>query len=181
MEESIGKVWNKILDKKNLNSHEHERVFFADISKSLKVFYHLLGGDKAKEIHLTDKRFMNTKRSMVEKVTGTGKTFFLTWQDEKGVYLPASLAYFDTKEQNTMHYYWLIALSTVMRVTNANYAQANLKASRKLIQNYAGFESFYRKASKELLAERDINAKYIDEEKAIVKTLRDKYFKKVLN
>jgi nitric oxide reductase NorD protein len=176
MEESIGKVWNKILDKKHANAHESERVFFSDISKSLKLFYHLLGGDKAKEVHVADKRFMNTKRSMIEKVTATGKSFFLAWQDDKGVYLPASLACFATREQNTMHYYWLIALSTHIDVRTKDFAYANLTATKQILENYAGFRSFYTKASQELLRDRRksslYNSKYLMEEKAFINSLK---------
>ena len=44
-----------------------------------------------------------------------GKEFFLTWQDEESVYLPASFAYFEKKEHNEMLYYWLVALAAQIK------------------------------------------------------------------
>jgi len=85
-EESIGKVWDKYLNKKVNKFHEDERVYFADISKSLNIFHHLLGGEQGKELHVTDKRYVDTSRTLLQKVSFLGKEFFLTWQDEKSIY-----------------------------------------------------------------------------------------------
>ncbi|MDQ1325494.1 MAG: nitric oxide reductase NorD protein, partial [Campylobacterota bacterium] len=51
-EESIGKVWDKYLNKKVYKFHEDERVYFANISKSLKIFHHLMGGEKGKDLQV---------------------------------------------------------------------------------------------------------------------------------
>ena len=110
MEEAIGKVWNKYIVKKAIVHHEEQKVFFNDKKKSLKIFYHLLGGDKAKQILVTDKREIFKKRTMLEKISGQGKTFYLPWQDDKGIYLPSSICIFSKKEDNEMLYFYLIAL-----------------------------------------------------------------------
>ena len=147
-EESVGKVWDKFLNKKVNKFHENERVYFTDISKSLHLFYHLLGGKKGKDLQVTDKRYLETdSRTFLQKISFLGKEFFLTWQDEKSVYLPASFAYFETKEQNEMLYYWLIAMVTKVDVTKNNIIEENLKAQKYLIDRYNGFDIFYEKAS----------------------------------
>ncbi|QOY55481.1 VWA domain-containing protein [Candidatus Sulfurimonas marisnigri] len=147
MEESIGKVWNKFLNKKTSKSHNESQVFFTDKSKSLKIFYHLLGGEKGKELQVTDKRFIDTSRSFLEKISGAGDTFFLANQDEKGVYLPASLAYFPTKEQNEMLYFWLIAQATKVDANRGSHEDKNLIASQILLKTYPGFKNFYETAT----------------------------------
>ena len=149
-EESIGKVWDKFLNKKVHKFHEEQRVYFSDISKSLNLFHHLLGGDKGKDLQVTDKRYVDTTRTLLQKVSFLGKEFFLTWQDEKSIYLPASFAYFDTKEQNEMLYYWLIAMSTKVNITDKNLISENTIASSLLTNRYSGFEIFYAKATKYL-------------------------------
>jgi len=151
MEESIGKVWDKFLKKRTSRSYDSKRVFFSDKSKALKIFYHLLGGEKAKELQVTDKRFIDTSRSFVEKISGSGKTFFLAWQDENGVYLPSSLAYFPTKEQNEMLYFWLIAMATKVDANRGNLLYKNYLASEILLSSYPGFKSFYEKATEHLI------------------------------
>ena len=146
-EESIGKVWDKFLNKKVNKFHESERVYFTDISKSLILFYHLLGGEKGKDLQITDKRYIERTRTLLEKISFFGNEFFLTWQDEKSIYLPASFAYFQTKEQNEMLYYWLVAMVTRVEITSENLKEENLNAVAYLTNRYSGFELFYNRAT----------------------------------
>ncbi len=151
-EESMGKVWDKYLNKKVHKFHEDARVDFEDISKSLHIFHRLMGGEKAKELQITDKRYIETSRTMLEKISFLGKEFFLTWQDEESVYLPASFAYFATKQENEMLYYWLVAMAAELdNVTNHNLLQKNQQAVAYLTTRYEGFEIFYTKATRYLM------------------------------
>lgn len=151
MDEKVGKFWDKYLTKKVSRIHKKEEILFSDINKTLKLFYHLLGGDKGKELHITDKRSIKTSRTLLEKISGNGETFFLPWQDEKGLYLPASLGYFPLKTHNEMHYYWLVALLTQVNIKGSNGEAENQKGVRVLIKKYAGFREFYTYAHQYLL------------------------------
>ena len=146
-EESIGKVWDKFLNRKVNKFHECERVYFTDISKSLTLFYHLLGGEKGKDLQITDKRYVERSRTFLEKVSFFGNEFYLTWQDDKSIYLPASFAYFNDKKLNEMLYYWLIAMATRVDITSQNLISQNTKAVEFLLDRYSGFEIFYAKAT----------------------------------
>lgn len=146
-EESIGKAWDKYLNRKVYKFHEDQRVYFCDINKPLNIFHHLLGGEKGKDLQVTDKRYVNKSRTLLEKISFLGKEFFLTWQDEKSIYLPASFAYFDSKEKNEMLYYWLIAMATRVDVTKENLLSQNTMAVSYLRNRYYGFEIFYNYAS----------------------------------
>lgn len=146
-EESIGKAWDKYLNKKVYKFHEEQRVYFSDISKPLHIFHHLLGGEKGKDLQITDKRHLNKSRTLLEKISFLGKDFFLTWQDEKSIYLPASFAYFDSKEKNEMLYYWLIAMATRVDVSEKNLLLENTTAVSYLKNRYCGFEIFHNYAS----------------------------------
>ncbi len=147
-EESIGKNWDKFLNRKVNKFHEQQRIYFTDISKSLNIFYHLLGGEKGKELTITDKRFVTTKsRTLLQKLSFLGREFFLTWQDEKSIYLPASFAFFETKEQNEMLYYWLVAMITKVNINSNNIIEENTKATAYLINRYQGFEIFYKQSA----------------------------------
>lgn len=152
MDEFVGKFWDKYLTKKASRLFKDEAVMCMDITKALKIFYHLLGGEKGKELHITDKRSIHTSQTLLEKFSGTGNTFFLAWQDEKGIYLPASLSYFPLKHYNEMHYYWLIAMLTKVTITSENIVSENTKAAQCLIDKYAGFREFYAFAHSFLLS-----------------------------
>lgn len=151
MDEKVGKFWDHYVTKKASRLFKEEEVVFTDIAKGLKIFYHLLGGEKGKELHVTDKRFIKTSRTLLEKFSGTGKTFFLAWQDEKGIYLPATLAYFPLKAHNVMHYYWLIAMLANVNIKRKNSTEENTNALNGLIKKYVGFHKFYTYAHRYFL------------------------------
>ncbi len=142
-EESIGKAWDKYLNKKVYKFHEEQRVHFKDISKSLNLFHHLLGGEQGKDLQVTDKRHIDTSKTLLQKIAFLGDEFFLTWQDEKSVYLPASFAYFKTRQENEMLYYWLIAMATRVNATEKTLIKENENAVAYLLNRYSGFEIFY--------------------------------------
>jgi len=146
-EESIGRVWDKFLNKRVNKFYESERVYFNDIKSQLTLFYHLLGGDRAKELQITDKRYIKTSKTLLQKISFLGNEFYLTWQDEHSVYLPSSFAYFDTKESNEVLYYWLIAMLTQANVTKDNLKEANNRAEDYLLKKYSGFNTFHKKAT----------------------------------
>jgi len=150
-EENIGKAWDYFLKKRTSRSYEEERVYFKDKSKQLKIFHHLLGGEKAKELQITDKRFINTSRSILEKISDVGNVFYLAWQDEKALYLPPSLAILPSKEENEMLYFWLIAMLTNVDKFRGNLLHKNISATQKLLRDYQGFEQFYEKALESLI------------------------------
>ncbi|MDY0117298.1 MAG: VWA domain-containing protein [Sulfurimonadaceae bacterium] len=146
MDEKVGKLWDKFVTKKTSHLYKEEQILFSDKSKMLKIFYHLLGGDKGKELHITDKRSIHTSRTLLEKISGAGTTFFLAWQDEKSLYLPASLGYFPLKKHNEMHYYWLVAMLTKVDLNSATIEESNIKATALLQETYIGFKEFYNYA-----------------------------------
>jgi nitric oxide reductase NorD protein len=146
VEESIGKVWDRFLSKKTDKSYENERVYFADNRKALSLFFRLLGGSSAKELQVTDKRPIQTSRSVLDKISGARQFFFLAHQDEEGLYLPASLAYFPTKRENELHYFWLVALATCIEIEADTLEKANFKATKILLMRYPGFVLFLSQA-----------------------------------
>lgn len=148
-EESIGRVWDQYLNKKVNKFHEEERVYFADLNKSLSLFYRLLGGDEGKNLQATDKRYISTSRTLMQKISFLGKEFFLAWQDEESVYLPPSFAYFDTKEKNEMLYYWVVAMAAKVPadITDETLVSRNNAAAAYLTDTYGGFREFYDRAT----------------------------------
>ena len=146
-EESVGKAWDRYLNKKVNKLHESEVVYFNDISKSLIIFYHLLGGERGKDLQVTDKRYVKAKRTLLQKISFLGTEFYLTWQDDKSIYLPASFSYFPQKKLNEMLYYWLIAMVSRVDINSNNLIEQNEKAVEYLTKRYSGFKLFYDEAS----------------------------------
>ncbi|WP_457743833.1 VWA domain-containing protein [Sulfurimonas sp.] len=151
MDEKVGIFWNKYVTKKASRLYDSKQIEFEDKAKSLKIFYHLLGGDKAKELHIADKRFIQTSRTLFEKFSGKGRSFFLAWQDDKALYFPEKLAYFDDKKLNDMHYYWLCAMLSQVDIKSLNIIKENKRVAAYLVNKYPGFANFYANAQKLLL------------------------------
>ncbi len=151
-EEDIGKAWDKYLSKKTIISNKEAEVSFISHAKQLKIFYHLLGGDKGKELKITDKRNINKSRTFLQKISGYGKSFHLTWQDQNAVYLPPKLDILATKEDNKMLYFWLIAMSTKVKINRTNIIKENQKIAKYFCDKYTGFNSFYNDANKYLIS-----------------------------
>ncbi|PLY08138.1 MAG: VWA domain-containing protein [Arcobacter sp.] len=151
-EEDIGKAWDKYLSKKTTISNKEAKVSFSEHSKSFKIFYHLLGGDKGKELKITDKRNIKKSRTFLQKLSGYGKSLFLTWQDNNAIYLPPSLDILPTIEENKMLYFWLIAMITKVNVKESNIIKQNQEATKYLCDRYIGFRDFYNQSSQYLIS-----------------------------
>ncbi|TLP40878.1 nitric oxide reductase activation protein NorD [Arcobacter arenosus] len=161
-EEDAGKAWDRFLRKKTTISNKQAQVEFQTLSKQLKIFYHLLGGDKGKELKITDKRDIKKSITFLQKISGYGKSFFLTWQDEDAIYFPPKLDILPTKEENIMLYFWLVAMATNINVDSSNMIDENQKVSKYLCDKYTGFNTFYIKAKKYLISKIP-ELVYIDE------------------
>ena len=151
-EESVGKAWDKFLSQQASLENLHANVEITSLQKSLTLFYHLLGGDKGKEIKVTDKRKLQQPRNLLQRISGYGQNFYLTWQDDNAIYLPPSLSILKTKEENTLLYFWLVAMSTQVNITHANIIEQNQQAITYLCNRYIGFKNFYQQAIEYLLS-----------------------------
>ncbi len=172
MEEHIGKVWNNFLRKKTDRAFSSKEILFDEKSRALKIFYHLMGGQKAQELHVTDKRLVSRSRTLLEKISGFGSAFYLSWQDERALYLPASIAYFDDKELNQTTYFWLTAMAAVFHTTRGSYVQRNLQASKQLVERYSGFAVFYEKAVRRSIEQRQDMRDLHDKELLFIDSLK---------
>ncbi len=103
---------------------------------------------------VTDKRKLFIKRTFLERVSGSGVTHYLPWQDKKALYLPSSLSCFNDIEQNKMLYFFLVALMVRIDLESGTYIQKNIKATKYLIDQYSGFKEFYTYAIDQLLYSR---------------------------
>ena len=150
-EENIGKAWDKYLSKKTITTNKDILVNFSSLSKQLKIFYHLLGGDKGKELKITDKRNIKNSRTFLQKISGYGKSLYLTWQDDEAIYFPPHLDILPSIEQNKMLYFWLVAMASKVNINSSNIIEENQKYTKYLCNKYTGFKHFYDDSKKYLI------------------------------
>lgn len=163
MEEVVGKIWDKWLTSQVTTDHVDAKVHFSELQKQLLVYYRAMGGDETKSLEIAEKRDLNIHRSTLQKIAGSHKQFYLSWQDERSVRLPPFIALFPEKDLNQSLYFWLAALaaqldkqrrSDLSKQTIFDWFNDNQRATRHLIAEYAGLRRIYSKLAHEVLTLR---------------------------
>jgi len=149
-----GQRWNEFLSR-NDNPYAPYAVSFKEISKELRLMYHMMDGVQTKTLYATDKSSRLSLRSFMQKATGDKATFHICWQDKKALYLPIEIALFPTKELNKMYYLWMVALMANAKVGVANWAEENSRVQNYLLEHYVGFRKAHKLMVQELLKERE--------------------------
>jgi len=153
-----GQRWNEFLSR-NDNPYEAYSVSFKEISKELRLLYHMMGGVQSKTLYATDKVSRLSLRSFWQKATGEKATFSLCWQDKRGLYLPRKIDLFSSKRLNKMYYVWMVALMANANVNVENWAEENLRVQNYLLEHYVGFRKAHRLMVEELFKEREMMVK----------------------
>jgi len=148
-----GQRWNDFLSQ-NDNPYAPYTISFKEISKELRLIYHMMGGVQTKTLYATDKTSRLSFRSFMQKATGDKATFHICWQDKKALYLPTEIALFPTKELNKMYYIWMVSLMANAKITANNWVEENLKVQKYLLEHYVGFRKVHKAMVQELFKER---------------------------
>lgn len=153
LDESIGKLWHKILNKRE-KPNQNAQVLFVDIKKELRLMYHLMGGIQTKTLYATDKVLNLSFRSLVQKLTGDEERFIICWQDSRGVYLPEEVSLFSDIKLNKMYYIWMVAMTAYANVSESNWSDENHRTQRYLLKHYPGFRKYFDAMLSELIEDR---------------------------
>jgi len=153
MEEVVGKLWDKWLTQQVSTDHLSASVHLNSIQAQLLIFYRALGGELSKTIEVCAARTLRVKRTTLQKIAGSHQKFFLSWQDQRSVRLPANIAVFSEKNLNEALYFWLVALAAKMPTMN-NWFQDNQNATIHLLAEYPGLKQSYLKLAQAFLANR---------------------------
>ncbi|MCW3173903.1 nitric oxide reductase activation protein NorD [Shewanella subflava] len=180
MEEVVGKIWDKWITSQVTTDHVDTKVHFSELQSQLLIYYRAMGGDGAKSIEMAEKRELNIHRSTMQKIAGSHKQFYVSWQDERSLRLPPYIALFTDKNLNQSLYFWLTALAAQLdkqrrsaqlnthdtnnhdannsgSVLNQNdWFNDNQQATCHLITEYAGLRRLYSTLAHEVLRLRSI-------------------------
>jgi nitric oxide reductase NorD protein len=166
MEEVVGKIWDKWLTSQVATDHLDAKVHFSEVQSQLLVYYRAMGGDSAKSLEIAEKRELNIRRSTMQKIAGSHKQFYLSWQDERSLRLPPYIALFADKTLNQSLYFWLTALAAQLdkqrradegnskettTAVMADWFNDNQRATCALLSQYAGLRRLYSNLAHEVL------------------------------
>ncbi|UJF22714.1 nitric oxide reductase activation protein NorD [Shewanella sp. OMA3-2] len=182
MEEVVGKIWDKWLTSQVTTDHDDTKVHFSELQSQLLIYYRAMGGDGAKSVEMAEKRELNIHRSTMQKIAGSHKQFYVSWQDERSLRLPPYIALFTDKNLNQSLYFWLTALAAqldkqrrsaelnnhnvghpdannsgpVFNQNQHDWFNDNQQATCHLITEYAGLRRLYSTLAHEVLRLRSI-------------------------
>lgn len=176
MEEFIGKIWHRFITN-SANQHYPEAiVYLDDVRRTAGIFFRALGGEGGLRIENATDSELYARRSLLQRIAGTGKTTQYAWRDEETLRLPQSIALFPQQQLNRDLYLWLIALS-VVPTQGQNWISRNQYRSRKTLQTWPGLNTRYQKLLAAHLQQRPapetLSTGEASQEKAIRQALSD--------
>ncbi|RKZ67635.1 MAG: nitric oxide reductase [Gammaproteobacteria bacterium] len=180
MEEFVGKIWDRFITN-SANKHYPEAVVHLDeIRRTAGIFFRALGGEGGLRIENATDSEIHARRSILQRIAGTGKKTQYAWRDEETLRLPDSIALFPDRELNRDLYLWLTALSVIPAVTSnesSNWISRNQKRTRETLRTWPGLHSRYQKLLQAHLKQRPdpdtLPAKEASQEISIRQALAD--------
>ena len=155
MEELVGLKWHRLVTGLARRDHPGARVELAGERPSLGLVFRALGGDPALRIEPATPRSLGCRRSLLQRLAGTGTQAELAWRDGDVLRLPQSLAVLPRRELNRDLYLWLAALaSQAPRLVPEGWFAANQTLVRRTLRRLPGLQGRYARLLEAVLAER---------------------------
>lgn len=175
MEEWVGNLWHRIVTKAAVRRYPDAAVRLVDIDRTLSVFFHALGGEAGIKLVAAPAVRHGGQRHWLQRLAGSGQKVELSWCDDEGLRLPATIDIFPEKTLNYDLYLWLTALSAVCANTQKPWIERNQDATLSLLTRFPGLKPRYHLLVHAYLATRlppeSLHADEATQEHAIRKAL----------
>lgn len=153
MEEFIGKVWDRFITR-SANKHYPEAVVYLDdMRRTTGIFFRALGGEGGLRVENATDFETQSRRSLLQRIAGTGNTTQYAWRDEETLRLPESIALFPTQTLNRDLYLWLTALSAIT-TEGEDWISRNQYRCQQTLKFWPGLKNRYESLLKAHLAQR---------------------------
>ena len=147
MEEFVGKIWDSFITNSANKHYPEATVHLDEIRRTAGIFFRALGGEGGLRIENATDSEIHARRSILQRIAGTGKKTQYAWRDEETLRLPDSIALFPSKELNRDLYLWLTALSVIPEMTTDNHSDwisRNQNRTRETLKIWPGLQSRYQ-------------------------------------
>lgn len=172
MEETVGALWHKLITGAAEKRYPHEAVTLAGISKTAGIFFRALGGDSGLSVSATGATEHGARRSLLQRIAGSGERAELTWLDEDTLRLPAVLDILPQRSLNRDLYLWLIALAAVDKPDTLSWVVRSQQATLTVFDRFPGMHSRYQRLLDATLALRPDPARLPEDEAAMEQAIR---------
>ena len=145
MEEFVGELWHKFITGIAENSNDEHAVELKDVRRILGIYFRALGGDASLNISGSSATYHQARRSVFQKIAGSGKKVELSWLDSEDLRLPNKINYFEDRSSNLDLYFWLTGLATVRITSSHDWITRNQLATLALLERFPGLHDRYEK------------------------------------
>lgn len=170
MEEKVGQYWDRWIQKKSYKGYKNARVRFEHIEKCANIFFHAMGGPAAIKLVSISSRETKAQRNWLQRLSGTGKRYQLSWMDDNSLRLPDYIDLFPDPFLNKKLYFWLLMLLSVPKQHSQWLTDCSLR-SKKALDLWPGFKPIYSKLVTEYLLLRpkisEFKKEHVDFENSI--------------
>lgn len=180
MEEFVGKIWHRYITGRAIKEYPEARVVLDEIRNTAAIMFRSLGGEGGLRIDDASELDHGARRSILQRIAGTGSKVQLAWRDEESLRLPGMIALFPDKSLNRDLYLWLAALATshaTAESATGEWLADNRKGTVQLLQRWPGMRKRYHRLVEAHLQQRPVidalpKAERL-QEAAIVEALRN--------
>jgi nitric oxide reductase NorD protein len=145
MEEQVGLIWHRFITRAADTRHPEAAVTLTEIKRTVGVMFRALGGDGGLEVEAANATEHGARRSLLQRIAGSGGKVELAWRDEQSLRLPAVIDYFPSSQLNRDLYIWLAALAVGDHQEEEAWFSKNQRLTRKTLEAYPGIRPRYQR------------------------------------
>ena len=176
LEEFVGETWHRFITNRAIKHYPDAIVTLDEMRRTMGIFFRALGGDGGLRVEDATDSDVHAKRTLLQRIAGSGQKTQYAWRDEETLRLPSSITLFPTKQLNRDLYLWLTALS-VISVEQGDWISRNQERTRQTLALWPGLESRYQALVEAHLLQRpdinDLSEREAKQESAIRTSLLD--------
>lgn len=150
MEEFVGQIWHKYINKAASREFPEATAYLKDNRHKLAIQFRAMGGNLGLEIKSAHNDNWQGKRSWLSRLASSQEKLALSTIDKNAIYLPAELATFPTMESNQYVYFWLTALlANYDNQPKRDWLTNNLIAVTATLNKFPGLKNIYYQLANE--------------------------------
>jgi len=143
MEEKVGELWHRLITHVASRSHPQAAVHLDQVAGTVAILFRALGGDGGLSVEAADATAYRGRRSLLQRIAGTGGRVELAWRDERSLRLPPVIDYFPEAGLNRDLYLWLAALASGADAVTGTWFQRNQTLCARTLKRFPGLRERY--------------------------------------
>ena len=173
MEEFVGKLWHRYISRSAQQGYPEQAVNLGDLHKTIGILFRASGGEGGLRIEATNATEHTARRSMLQRLAGSGDKIELCWRTRESLYLPARIDAYPERSLNRDLYLWLTVLAAESTAkAKGDWFADNQWLTTRVLRRYPGIRERYRRLVEAELGRRPDPAKLSDEEAAQERAVR---------